>query len=424
MAHVTAIGGNSDSIVRSERDSVTYASTTRTSPTASTAAAADNRLHVATSGAPRFEYVHDPLAAAFAIRRVCDADVRWATLSASVFHPILTKTSRPVVIDKGMRRLARTGLVALALATPACATRKASPPEAREAGEPAGLTREQSAQVLARVGERAITIGQFVAALEHMDQFDRMRYQAPERRQELLGEMIDVMLLADVAREKGYDKDPVTQQEIREILRDAMLKKAREGLPGPSEIPEVEVRADYEAHRADFRDPERRRVSAVVLSSEGAATWVLEAAKKATPVQWGELVRAKSIDPRAKEGPLDLAGDMGFVGPPGDARGASSRLPEEVRAAVFEIAKVGGVLPRVVKSDGRYYVVRLASQTAPHDRSFEEAERATRVRLAQNKIHAKEEALIDELRKQYPVQIDEAALIDVRVALPRTDGGD
>jgi peptidyl-prolyl cis-trans isomerase C len=99
-------------------------------------------------------------------------------------------------------------------------------------------------------------------------------------------------------------------------------------------------------------------------------------------------------------------------------------LPEEVRAAVFEIAKVGGVLPRVVKSDGRYYVVRLASQTAPHDRSFEEAERATRVRLAQNKIHAKEEALIDELRKQYPVQIDEAALIDVRVALPRTDGGD
>src|ERR1700722_2653054 len=90
------------------------------------------------------------------------------------------------------------------------------------------LTAEQAAQVLARVGDRTITLGDFEAALEHMDEFDRLRYQAPERRKELLGEMIDVMLLADEARDKGYDKDPVTQQEIREILRDAVLKKAHE----------------------------------------------------------------------------------------------------------------------------------------------------------------------------------------------------
>jgi peptidyl-prolyl cis-trans isomerase C len=193
---------------------------------------------------------------------------------------------------------------ALLTANTACSSCKSSsaPPLETDASAVAigTLTPEQAAQVLARVGDRTITLGDFEAALEHMDQFDRMRYQAPDRRKELLGEMIDVMLLADEAREKGYDRDPVTQQEIREILRDAILKKAREGVPQPAEIPEQEVRAYYEHHRADFRDPERRRVSVIALANEAAAQSALDAARKATPTQWGELVRSRSVDATAK----------------------------------------------------------------------------------------------------------------------------
>lgn len=312
---------------------------------------------------------------------------------------------------------------AIAATSPACARRGSGAADRRDAGAvPGAITPEQSAQVLARIGERAITVGDYVAALEHMDQFDRMRYQAPERRQELLGEMIDVMLLADVAREKGYDKDAITQQEIREILRDAMLKKAREGAAGPSEIPAADVRAYYEAHKADFHDPERRRVSVLVLSAPDGA--VLDDARKATSLHWGELVRTKSIDSRAKAAvPADLAGDFGFVSPPGDPGGRNPRVPQEVRAAVFEIANVGDVLPRLVRSGERYYVVKLTSKTDPHDRSFEEAERAIRVKLAQDKVREREAALLEDLRRQYPVQIDEAALDEVRVELPRADGG-
>jgi peptidyl-prolyl cis-trans isomerase C len=282
----------------------------------------------------------------------------------------------------------------------------------------------QAAQVLARVGDRTITVGDYVTALEHMDQFDRMRYQAPERRQELLNEMIDVLLLADEAREKGYDKDAITQQEIREILRDAMLKTSRDGLPTPGAIPDAEVRTYYDAHKADFRDPERRRVSAIILATEPAAREVLDAAKRATPTQWGDLVRTKSVDPRSKASvPADLAGDLGFVSPPGDPRGANARIPDEVRRAMFEVASVGDLGPQPVKAGGQYYVAKLTSRTDPHDRTYEEADRAIRVKLAQDKIHAKQEALVEELRKQYPVQIDEASLSEVRVELPRSEGG-
>ncbi|MGH7271897.1 MAG: peptidyl-prolyl cis-trans isomerase, partial [Polyangiaceae bacterium] len=118
------------------------------------------------------------------------------------------------------------------------------------------MTAAQGAQVLARVGAHTITVADYVAALEGMDEFDRTRYSAPARRRELLDEMINVTLLADEAREKGYDKDPLAQQEIREILRDAMLKKAREGVPAPNDIPASEVHAYFDSHRADFHDPE------------------------------------------------------------------------------------------------------------------------------------------------------------------------
>jgi len=323
-------------------------------------------------------------------------------------------------------RAARIALVATAIASLGCKSTPAPPSQTDAGGAPSSneLTAEQSAQVLARVGDRTITLGDYVAALRHMDQFDRLRYEAPERRRELLGEMIDVMLLADEARAQGYDKDPLTEQEIREILRDAYLEKAREAAPAPADIPADEVRGYYDAHRADFHDPERRRVSAVVLPSQAAATIVLDAAKKTTLAQWGDLVRAKSIDVQAKASvPIDLAGDLGFVSPPGDERGGNPRIPEEVRAGVFEIAGVGDVLPRVVASGRRFYVLRFTSKADPHDRTFADAERSIRVKLAQAKLYARQEELVAGLRKQYPVQVDEAALASVKVDSPAPDAG-
>jgi peptidyl-prolyl cis-trans isomerase C len=288
---------------------------------------------------------------------------------------------------------------------------------------------DPASQVLARVGDRTITLADYIAALQHMVPFDRLRFQAPDRRKELLHEMIDVMLLADEARERGYDKDPEAEEEVRQILRDAVREKARRTAPAPADIPATEVADYYQAHKADFHDPERRRVSAIVLASAAAAAQALDAAKAAKDgAAWGELVRARSVDPQARNGaPLDLAGDLGFVNPPGDAHPANPRVPEEVRAAVFEVEHVGDVLPRVVKgaANGKtlFYVVKLASKSDAHDRSLQDAERSIRVKLAQDKADQAETQLMAELRKQYPVQIDEAALAQVRVAPPRDDAG-
>ncbi len=303
-----------------------------------------------------------------------------------------------------------------------CACKGTSAPSTGDGGAHATtdlLSAEEAAKVLAKVGDRTITLGDYVAALEHMDQFDRMRYQSPERRKELLNEMINVELLAQEARDKGYDKDPQTQQEVRAVLRDALLRDARQSAPKPADISEDEVKAYFDAHRADYHDPERRRLSAVVVANDAAASAVLDQAKKGlTAAQWGDLVHSKSIDVLAKENiPVDLAGDLGIVGPPGDSRGTNPRVPDAVRIAGFQIAKVGDVFPSPVHADGKAYVVRLSVKNDPQDRTVEESDRSIRVKLSQDKVRAREDELLTQLRAKFPVQIDDAVVGTVKVDL-------
>lgn len=299
---------------------------------------------------------------------------------------------------------------------------------------PFQLSDEQAAQVLAKVGEHTITLGDYVAALERMDTFERLRYQSADRRKLLLKEMIDVQLLADEAKRRGLDKLPETEERLRQVLRDELMKEVRRSVPSASELPEADVRKYYDEHRAEFSDPERRRVSHIAAGNRAVAEKLLEKAKAASAAEWGAMVRENSITPVPKElgsMPVELAGDLGIVGPPGHPRGGNPRVSEAVRAAAFKIEKTGEVLPEVVEDKGKFEIVRLTAITPARDRTFAESERSIRVTLVQELVKQKEAELDKELRARFPVTIDEAALGKIQAkpptpakpAPPRKTGG-
>jgi hypothetical protein len=299
---------------------------------------------------------------------------------------------------------------------------------ASDAGPPvAGLTPEQSSRVLAKVGDKAITLGDFAQTLERMDQFDRLRYQTKERRRELLNDMIDAELLAIEAKRRGLDKRPEAEDAVRQILRDAILAQARAVLPAPAEIPASEVRAYYEANANRFSEPERRRVAVIVMDKKQDAEKVHKAAltiKNAT--EWGDLFYKHSLTApktRGQNAPLELAGDLGIVGPPTDDKGSNPKVPEAVRAAVFRVANVGSVSEELISEGGRYYIVRMNGITAAHHRSLAEADRSIRIALLQEKMAKIERELEEELRKKFPVEIDDRALASVKLpaALEKMD---
>ena len=279
---------------------------------------------------------------------------------------------------------------------------------------PAGLTPEQASRVVARVGDKTITLGDYAAALERMDPFDRVRYQTTERRRELLKELVDLELLAAEAKRRGLDKKPVAQEALRQILRDALLDEVHKGLPTPTEIPVGEVREYYDANIDEFREPGRRRLTAIIVTDGAKAKEVLAAfVADPQPNTWGKLFFESSItaqEEKKRRVPLDLAGELGMVGPPGDAKGGHPKVPEPVRAAGYKIEKTGEVFPEPVEADGKFYIVRMTGRVPAHERTFAEAEPQIRQVLLKKRIKEMDQNLEAELRKKYKIEVDEAAL--------------
>jgi peptidyl-prolyl cis-trans isomerase C len=320
-------------------------------------------------------------------------------------------------------RLAVAFAVTFAAACAACGGDATDGATRADAGAPpAGLTPDQAARVVAKVGDRTITLGDYATTLERMDQFDRLRYQTKEARRELLKEMIDVELLAQEARKRKLDEQPATRAAVRQLLGEALMSDLRASLPPPAELTAEEVAGYYAKHKEDFREPERRRVAVVAFSDEKLAKEALETLRKAKKDdgtveanEWGKLVaeQGATAPKNARTAPADLAGDLGIVGPPDDDKGANPRVPESVRKAVFTLPKVGAFVDDLVADKDRFYVVRLSGLTAAHERTLAEADRTIRVAILRERLVEMERKLEAELRKKYEVAIDDGALAKI-----------
>lgn len=288
-----------------------------------------------------------------------------------------------------------------------------------EGGQPLNMYPNQAEYVLAKVGDKNITLGDYAATLERMDRFDRLRYKTPERRRELLDEIITVELLAQEAERRGLDKDPQAQQAVREVLRDAIMRDARKDVTEPSAFSEQQVRAYYDAHMHEYQEPERRRLSSIIVTDQKKAEELLKKAQGITDQEvWGKLVLEHSEQYKSEkyEGPVETAGDLGLVGPPGDERSSNPRVDEAMREAAFGVEKAGQMVPKVLSgADGKFYVVRVDVINPGHSRSFADAERTIRIMLTQQQIAEREAQFEQELRKKYPISIDEKALSEAKI---------
>ncbi|MEN9578488.1 MAG: hypothetical protein RJA70_1497 [Pseudomonadota bacterium] len=296
-------------------------------------------------------------------------------------------------------------------------------PAASSSANNVALTPEQEARVLAKVGERNITLGDYVTALSRLDQFERLRYQTPERRQLFLDEMINVELLAREAERRGLDKQPETQAHLRQVLREEVVRTLRAQLPNVEELPAGEVRAYYDAHPKEFADPSRRRVALIAVRSRALADTLVKQAQAADARDWGKLARAHSVlksDPKEPGVPLEFEGDMGLVSAAESGPSDNLKVPVAVRDALFALEKQGAVASHPVEYEGLFYLVRLLSVHAPRQRTLPEVDTVIRVRLLHERLAQAEAKLEFDLRKQIPVSINQDALSRL---VPSGNGG-
>ena len=292
-----------------------------------------------------------------------------------------------------------------------------------------GLTSEQAGELLAKIGEVEITVGELADQLAEESPYLRARYNNPERRREYFENYVRFRLLAMEAKRRGYDSDPEVQQARKRQMVQQMMRELFEERIRISDIGDDDIRTYYESHREEYTQPEQRRASHIRVANRSLANRLLRQLKE-RPREDEELFR--SLSARYDEDPLtkERAGDLRFFSRP-DPSGETEqpRVPNAVAEAVFALEEIGDYAPEVIRSDDGYHIVRMTGERPALMRSLEEARRPIQSKLHRERRDAAIEEFVASLRERAEIVENYELLSQVRIdqdrpspALPSAQG--
>jgi parvulin-like peptidyl-prolyl isomerase len=286
------------------------------------------------------------------------------------------------------------------------------------------LSAEERGQVVARVGDDALTVCDFAQRIALQNPYLRARFNSGEQRRALLRSWVDSELLAAEARARGLDQDPAVRHAVTSQLARTLENQLRDAVEAPA-VSDADVEAYFAQHRAEYDTPEQVRASHVLLPTREAAERVLADARAhaADDAHWRDLVRHETQDDATR----DIGGDLGFF----TAQGGST-VPPELAAAAFALRSPGDVAAEVVVTahGGRnhvqgFHVVRFVARREALHRTLDEVRRPIHNRLFRERLDAAQDravgAVLEQLRGRTPVTIHDEVLGQLHLDLP--DGG-
>jgi peptidyl-prolyl cis-trans isomerase C len=229
------------------------------------------------------------------------------------------------------------------------------------------------------------------------------QYASQEQRVQILNQYVIQEVLYRKAREDKLTDDPTTRALIldteRKILAQSVLTHE---LAKEIKITTVDVESYYQAHPAEFKQPERAQISHIFLTDKTKAERAL------TRLQNGEsfAALAKSVsedkETAAKEGAIDGWVNKGAALP---VIGSS----EEATAAIFSTAG-GQTINKLVSSQQGYHIIKVRAREAERQKGLEEAREEVYRKLQQTKEQEVQAKLLEELKKRYNVVIHTSRL--------------
>jgi len=303
----------------------------------------------------------------------------------------------------------RAVIITLAVAATSC-SKKADEAQVVEDEWPKhGLTESQADEVLAKVGDRTITVGELADRLASQSPYLRARFESPERRKELLDNLVRFELLVYEAKRRGYaDKPEIVRARRSAMIQQLVKKEVDEPLEGV-EITDEEVQAVYDENPLEFDRPAQVRASHILIKDRARAKKTLAVAKNADLSGFRNLAREESQDDKTRAG----GGDLHFFEASGEGE-----PPAAIREAAFSLDKVGALYPDLVETGDGYHIIMLTGQRAALKRTYEQAKRAIRHKLTRERKDAAMEALTERLRKEVVVEIDYDVLDTIEVDIP------
>ncbi len=234
-----------------------------------------------------------------------------------------------------------------------------------DADNVAQLQSELPMERLARaVAATAITPGSLATRLAAIQSQKREVEQAQIPAKQFLGQV-----KIDEAKVKEYYEAHKDDYRAPERVRAQYVLLSAQALAKQEPISDAEIQAAYDARAAQYKVEEQRRASHILVKDKAEAEKIAAEVKK-NPGRFAELAKKASQDP----GSAEKGGDLGWFG-----RGMMVKPFEQ---AVFEM-KPGEV--RVVQSEFGFHVVRVTGVQPARSRPLAEVKKEIGDELAQQK---------------------------------------
>lgn len=301
-------------------------------------------------------------------------------------------------------------IVLMALLTvAACSKKKEEAPAAKQSA----LSDKERGEVLAKVDDMVITVGEFTDRINKQSPYIRARYTSIERKKEFLQNLIRFEVLAKEAQKRGFDKDAEVVRTMKQVMIQKLTKDIIDNSVKLTDISDDELKKFYDEHIDEYRKPEQVRATAVVAKDKKTGDTVASEAKKNPQDQkvFRDLVTKYSSDEELKS----RGGDLRYFGKD------DPNIPKSVVDASFGLEKIGDVAGPV-KTDKGFYVVKLTGRRKELNRTFEEVKRQIQNRLYRDKRTKSLEDFVTNLKTKAQVQIydDKLAALPIDTTTPAT----
>ncbi|MCG3176335.1 MAG: Foldase protein PrsA 1 [Candidatus Omnitrophica bacterium] len=268
-----------------------------------------------------------------------------------------------------------------------------------------GCQPASKSKVLARAGDQSVTQDEFMEQVRSLPK--ELRAIAIERKKEFLEDMLSERLLVREAEKRGVEKDPEVQHLMEAARRKILLAKLMEQeVDGKLQLGKDEARAYYDAHQEEFMTPLLLRASHILVKTEEEAHRIRQRVLDGESFE--DLARAHSTDTTASRG-----GDIGFF--------QKGQLVREFEVAALALKP--GDLGEVVRSSFGHHVIKLTDRLEPSLREFRAVRGAIEERLLNQKRSDLLKALIEKLKNDHKVQLDETALEALQLEPAQTAQG-
>lgn len=278
---------------------------------------------------------------------------------------------------------------------------------------------EQDDQVLARIGEEAITVAEFEQEMARRSEGRPMFFQRASNRRALLEELLRHRMLVQEARDAGIDQEPQFRALVERMLIQRLREKRLEAELEADAPTDDEIAAYHENNREAFSRPTRRQVAMVRLEVPASAGDEERQARRD---------QAEAAQQAAAELPADITHfgavavefsddrssryQGGVVGWLVEEQAQRYRWPEPVLEAAFLLDKAGEMSP-LIETPEAFYLLRLADLQPGRVQPLEQVADGIRHRLRRERASALEEGLFADIAARHSTEIDEVVLESV-----------